>query len=59
MFVSYACCIWLSLQNMQLSLLTERGMSDAVKEFVDKEERDAISELVKYQLQKTQVVILF
>jgi len=33
-------------------------MSDAVKEFVDKEERDAISELVKYQLQKTQVEIV-
>jgi hypothetical protein len=38
-----------------LHLLTERGMSDAVKEFVDKEERDAISELVKHQLNKTQV----
>jgi hypothetical protein len=33
-------------------------MSDAVKEFVDKEERDAISELVKHQLKKTQVYIL-
>ena len=40
---------------MQLNLLTEQGISDAVREFVDKEERDAIQELVKYQLQKTQV----
>ena len=38
-----------------MSLLTEKGMGDAVKEFVDKEEKDAILELVKYQLQKTQV----
>ena len=30
-------------------------MSEAVKEYVDKEEKEAISELVKYQLQKTQV----
>ena len=44
-----------AVQMKQLHLLTERGMSDAVKEFVDKEERDAISELVKHQLNKTQV----
>ena len=30
-------------------------MGEAVKEFVDKEEPDAIAELVKYQLNKTQV----
>jgi len=30
-------------------------MSDAIKEFVDKEERDAISELAKHQIKKTQV----
>jgi len=48
-------------QSKQLNLLTENGMSEAVKEFVDKEEKDAIGELVKYQLQKTQVrvVVLF
>lgn len=38
-----------------MALLTEKGMGEAVKEFVDKEEKDAIEELVKYQLQKTQV----
>ena len=37
------------------SQLTEKGMGDAVKEFVDKEEKDAIGELVHYQLEKTQV----
>ncbi|KAM7085647.1 double-strand break repair protein MRE11 isoform 1-T1 [Molossus nigricans] len=41
-------------KNLQLSLLTERGMGEAVQEFVDKEEKDAIEELVKYQLEKTQ-----
>jgi len=35
-------------------VLTERGMSDAIKEFVDKEERDAISELANHQIKKTQ-----
>lgn len=29
-------------------------MGEAVQEFVDKEEKDAIEELVKYQLEKTQ-----
>ena len=47
------------VQVKQLHLLTERGMSEAVKEFVDKEERDAIPELVKYQLMKTQVLITY
>ena len=34
-------------------VLTEKGMGDAVKEFVDKDETAAIAELVKYQLSKT------
>lgn len=42
------------VQNVQLSLLTEQGMGKAVQEFVDKEERDAIEELINYQLEKTQ-----
>ncbi|XP_048389504.1 double-strand break repair protein MRE11 isoform X2 [Stegostoma tigrinum] len=41
-------------KNAQLSLLTERGIGEAVQEFVDKEEKDAIDELVKFQLEKTQ-----
>ncbi|XP_077197594.1 double-strand break repair protein MRE11 [Paroedura picta] len=41
-------------KKMHLSLLTERGMGKAVQEFVDKEEKDAIEELVKFQLEKTQ-----
>uniref|UniRef100_A0A8C5RRB7 Double-strand break repair protein n=1 Tax=Laticauda laticaudata TaxID=8630 RepID=A0A8C5RRB7_LATLA len=41
-------------KKVQLSLLSERGMGEAVQEFVDKEEKDAIEELVKFQLEKTQ-----
>ena len=37
-----------------MNLLTERGMCEAVKEFVDKEEKTAIGELVQHQLTKTQ-----
>lgn len=39
---------------MQLSLLTEQGMGKAIQEFVDKDEKDAIEELIRYQLEKTQ-----
>lgn len=46
--------MFLSLQY-QLKLLTEKGMGEAVKEYVDKDEKGAIGELVKYQLKKTQV----
>ncbi|XP_030600519.1 double-strand break repair protein MRE11 [Archocentrus centrarchus] len=42
-------------QKVQLSLLTEQGMGKAIQEFVDKDEKDAIKELITYQLQKTQL----
>ncbi|XP_029964325.1 double-strand break repair protein MRE11 [Salarias fasciatus] len=41
-------------QKVQLSLLTEQGMGKAIQEFVDKDEKDAIEELITYQLEKTQ-----
>ncbi|XP_062329155.1 double-strand break repair protein MRE11 isoform X1 [Osmerus eperlanus] len=41
-------------RTVQLSLLTAQSMGKAVQEFVDKEEKDAIEELVSYQLEKTQ-----
>ncbi|KAK3579518.1 hypothetical protein CHS0354_028347 [Potamilus streckersoni] len=44
-------------QKLQLQVLTERGMGDAVQEFVDKEEREAIKELVTFQLEKTQTYL--
>ena len=47
------------LQQQQLHLLTEKGIGEAIKEFVDKEEREAIKELVKYQLGRTQVIMYY
>lgn len=41
-------------QKVQLCLLTEKGMGKAIQEFVDKDEKDAIEELITYQLEKTQ-----
>ncbi|KAM7413076.1 hypothetical protein PAMA_020452 [Pampus argenteus] len=41
-------------QTVQLSLLTEQGMGKAIQEFVDKDEKNAIGELITYQLEKTQ-----
>ncbi|XP_061917830.1 double-strand break repair protein MRE11-like [Entelurus aequoreus] len=38
-------------QKVQLSLLTEQGMGKAIQEFVDKDEKDAIEELITYQLE--------
>ncbi|XP_069562547.1 double-strand break repair protein MRE11 [Brachyistius frenatus] len=41
-------------QKVQLSLLTEQGMGKAIQEFVDKDEKNAIEDLITYQLEKTQ-----
>ncbi|XP_061639082.1 double-strand break repair protein MRE11 [Phyllopteryx taeniolatus] len=41
-------------QKVQLSLLTSHGMGKAIQEFVEKDEKDAIDELITYQLEKTQ-----
>ena len=43
--------------DLQLDVLSERKLAKALNEFVLKEEDDAISELVKYQLKKTQTEI--
>ncbi|XP_077578972.1 double-strand break repair protein MRE11 [Stigmatopora nigra] len=42
-------------QKVQLSLLTQRSIGKAIQEFVYKDEKDAIEELVSYQLEKTQL----
>ncbi|XP_057695728.1 double-strand break repair protein MRE11 [Corythoichthys intestinalis] len=41
-------------QKVQLSLLTEHSIGKAIQEFVYKDEKDAIEELISYQLEKTQ-----
>jgi len=45
------------MQAYQLILLTEKGLGEAVKEFVDKDEKDAIEEIVKYQIKKAKVSV--
>uniref|UniRef100_A0A8C4NED6 Double-strand break repair protein MRE11 n=1 Tax=Eptatretus burgeri TaxID=7764 RepID=A0A8C4NED6_EPTBU len=45
-------------QNAQLSVLSERVMAVAVAEFVDKDEREAISELVQSQLKAVETYLL-
>eukprot|EP00795_Rhopilema_esculentum_P016887 gene16887-8364_t len=41
-------------QSLQLNVLSERRLGKALREFVDKEEKDAIQELVKWELGKVQ-----
>lgn len=36
-------------------VLTEKGLGDAVQEYIEKDERDAIGELINYQIDKMQV----
>ncbi|PVD39024.1 hypothetical protein C0Q70_01651 [Pomacea canaliculata] len=44
----------LLLEANQLQVLTEDGLGEAVKDFVDKEDKTAISKLVKNQLKESQ-----
>lgn len=42
----------------KMVLLSEKGVGAAIMEFVDKEEKEAINELVNYQLEKTQSYLM-
>jgi hypothetical protein len=35
--------------------LTEKGLGDAIQEYIEKDEKDAIIELINYQIEKIQV----
>ncbi len=48
---------YIFFQKNQLSLLSEKGLGQAVQEFVDKAEKDAIKELINHQLERTQSVL--
>ena len=37
--------------------LTDKGLGDAVQLFIEKDEKDAISELINFQIEKIQVKI--
>lgn len=45
------------IQSLKLNILSERKLCKALNEFVMKDEKDAIPELVKWQLKKTQKVL--
>jgi double-strand break repair protein MRE11 len=36
-------------------VLTEKGLAEAIQEYIEKDEKDAIAELVNFQIDKTQV----
>lgn len=36
-------------------MLTEKGLGDAIQEYIEKDEKDSISELINYQIVKIQV----
>ncbi len=36
-------------------ILTERGVGDAIQEFIEKEEKEAIAEIINFQINKMQV----
>jgi hypothetical protein len=42
----------------KLTALTEKGLSDAIQEFIEKDEKDAISELINFQIEKIQVKLI-
>jgi len=41
-----------------MGALTVKGLSDAIQEFIEKDEKDAISELVNFQVNKIQVSLI-
>ena len=38
-------------------MLTEKGLGDAIQEYIEKDEKDAINELVNFQMEKIKVSI--
>ena len=36
-------------------VLTEKGLSDAIQEYIEKDEKDSITELINFQIKKVQV----
>ena len=41
-----------------MGALTVKGLGDAIQEFIEKDEKDAISELVNFQVKKIQVSLI-
>jgi double-strand break repair protein MRE11 len=38
-------------------ILTEKGLADAIQEYIEKDEKDSIGELINFQIEKMQVCI--
>jgi hypothetical protein len=47
--------LFLVKQKSKMFILTEKGIGDAIQEFIEKDEKDAIGELINYQIDKMQV----
>jgi len=43
------------LKKSKLMVLTEKGLGEAIQEFIEKDEKDAIPELINFQIGKIQV----
>lgn len=42
-------------EKNRMQVLTETGLGDAIQEFIEKDEKDAISQLINFQVEKIQV----
>lgn len=47
--------ILFDLKKSKLMVLTEKGLGEAIQEFIEKDEKDAIPELINFQIGKIQV----
>lgn len=45
-------------QKNKMMVLTEKALGDAIQEYIEKDEKDAISELINFQIDKMQVLFL-
>ena len=48
-------CNYSNSQKNKLVALTVKGIGDAIQEYIEKDEKDAISELINFQVDKLQV----
>ncbi len=54
-YFSFIIVLYSDLQKNKLVALTVKGIGDAIQEYIEKDEKDAISELINFQVDKLQV----
>ena len=54
-YFSFIIVLYSNLQKNKLVALTVKGIGDAIQEYIEKDEKDAISELINFQVDKLQV----